>query len=269
MDTALDAGAPLQARLLAIARRESVRALAALAAPTAANVHAARKSIKRLRAWLRLLRAHIGAQYRLIDRLLRDAARQLGGRRDAEVAVQTLRSLRRARRIDAEHYRQLSALLAQTPPATASRDAATHAALTLLSAASVYIEELALPALDAAELLAALERTRRRCRRECKRAKSAPSAATLHDWRKWVKHLLTQAQWVQALLGVTDMDLDALKALGEDLGRHHDLAELQRRLEAAGLDRQPLVHLRLRDAVARGQQSLESRALLRGARLLR
>jgi CHAD domain-containing protein len=265
----LDPRQPLQAGLLEAARSECAQAEAALSDPSPPNIHACRKSIKRLRAWLRLLRPQLGERYALIDRLLRDSAHQLSGRRDADVAQQTLLSLRRARLIDAAQYAALRTMATQPARDTGRDAAAERRALTLLHAAAGYFAELTLPDLDEAALRAALAKTRQRCRRECKRAGAKPRAAVLHDWRKWVKHLATQVQLLGARLGDTGLDANALKALADDLGRHHDHAELLRRLEAAGLDHQPLLHLRLRDAIARRQQALESRVLRRGAALLR
>jgi CHAD domain-containing protein len=265
----LDPRAPLQASLLDAARIECEQARSALAAPTPAHIHATRKAIKRLRAWLRLLRPQLGHQYRLIDRLLRDSAHQLGGRRDADVALQTLLSLRRARLLDAEQYAQLREMAAQQRHDTRGDAGADARATMLLHAAITYIDTLSLPPIDEATLRAALAKTRQRCRREWKRASAEPAADVLHDWRKWVKHLATQAQLLGGRLGETGLDVGGLKTLGDELGRHHDHEQLLLRLERAGLDRQPLLHLRLRDATLRRQQQLEQRCLRRGRRLLR
>ena len=55
----LDPRAPLPTSLLGAARIECKQAEATLAEPTPAHIHATRKSIKRLRAWLRLLRPQL------------------------------------------------------------------------------------------------------------------------------------------------------------------------------------------------------------------
>jgi CHAD domain-containing protein len=264
----LDPQQPLPAALIESARAECARAEAAFIDPTPANVHAGRKSIKRLRAWLRLLRPQLGERYGLIDRLLRDSARQLGGRRDADVARQTLLGLRRARLLDAAQYAALQAMIRSAPRDAQREGHAEQRAVTLLRAAATYLDALAPPVVDATVLRAALERTRLRCRREFRSARARPGAEALHEWRKWVKHLGTQVQLLEPRLGDSGIDAGALKTLADELGRHHDLAQLQLRLEAAGLDRQPLLHLRLRDAVARRQLALEGRVLRRGAQLL-
>ena len=264
----LDPRAPLPTSLLGAARIECKQAEATLAEPTPAHIHATRKSIKRLRAWLRLLRPQLAGQYRLIDRLLRDAARQLAGRRDADVALQTLLSLRRARLIDAAAYRQLRDLASRQRRDTQGDGAADERATTLLRAAAIYVEGLTLPDVGESTLRAALAKTRHRCRRRWKRASADPTAEALHDWRKWVKHLATQAQLVGSRIGEPGVDPPALKSLADTLGRHHDHAQLLQGLEAAGLAGQPLLHLRLRDAVTRRQQALERRALRLGKWLL-
>lgn len=264
----LDPQQPLTAALIETARAECAGAEAAFLDPTPAHVHAGRKSIKRLRAWLRLLRPQLGERYALIDRLLRDSARQLGGRRDAEVARETLLSLRRARQLDAAQYAALQPMLRAAPRDTAHEAHAEQRALTLLRAAACYIDTLSLPAIDEATLRAGLERVRLRCRREFRRARNKPDAAALHHWRKWVKHLATLVQLLETRLGNGGPEAGPLKDLADALGRHHDLAELLRQLEAAGVARQPLLHLRLRDAITRRQQALEQQTLRRGAQLL-
>jgi CHAD domain-containing protein len=266
----LDPHQPLQAALIEAARAECACAEAAFLEPTPPHVHAGRKSIKRLRAWLRLLRPQLGERYALIDRLLRDSALQLGGRRDADVARETLLGLRRARQLDAAQYAALQPMLRAAPPRDAQHDScAEQRALSLLRATATYIDTLSLPAIDEATLRAGLEKVRLRCRREYRRARRKPDAEALHDWRKWVKHLGTLVQLLGSRLGDCGSDAGALKDLADALGRHHDLVQLLHRLEAAGLGQQPLLHLRLRDAVARRQQTLEQRVLRRGALLLR
>src|SRR5437763_13387486 len=61
--------------------------------PTGA-VHAARKSVKKERALLRLMRGSVdGSRRRRENAALRDAARRLSGARDADVMIETLDEL--------------------------------------------------------------------------------------------------------------------------------------------------------------------------------
>jgi CHAD domain-containing protein len=62
--------------------------------PTAEAVHETRKALKRLRALLRLLRAHLGEDaFERENVALRDIAKRLSGARDAEVMLGTLDTL--------------------------------------------------------------------------------------------------------------------------------------------------------------------------------
>ena len=82
-----------------IAREQLEGALCEIAAANSANeaaaVHAARKSIKKARALLRLIREEIGREiFKEENRSLRDVARGFSGPRDARVQLQLLEKLR-------------------------------------------------------------------------------------------------------------------------------------------------------------------------------
>lgn len=64
------------------------------AAPDADAIHEARKSVKRVRAMLRLLERPLGRDYHFDGQLLRQAAHALAALRDADATTETLRSLR-------------------------------------------------------------------------------------------------------------------------------------------------------------------------------
>jgi CHAD domain-containing protein len=80
--------------------RDAARALDSRGAPSDESVHRARKTLKRARASLRLLRGAVGhSTYRRENACLRDAARSLSRVRDARVMMETLDDLvKRSRR---------------------------------------------------------------------------------------------------------------------------------------------------------------------------
>ncbi|MEQ1438702.1 CHAD domain-containing protein [Fontimonas sp. SYSU GA230001] len=267
MAFALAPGRPLREALRQAAIAECERALEHLQRGESADIHETRKSIKRLRAWLRLLKPALGDRYGTLDRLLRDAGRALAGRRDRDVARATLRSLRRGRLLSAAQYAallpQLDALApTDTPRAEADTDA-TH----LLRAAAVYLRSLELPEMDVHSLTEALARNRRRCRRRWRDARARPTAEALHGWRKSVKHLATQSALLAPLLPDAAGDVTALKDLGETLGLHHDHHQLGLQLHADELPDTGLLRLRLHDALRTRLRQLEQRALRQGKRL--
>lgn len=263
----LDSAAPAHQSLRAVAAAECERALERLKRSRAEDIHEARKSLKRLRAWARLLQPHLGDLQRLLKPLLRDSARALAGRRDADVARQTLLGLRRGRRLDATQYAQLLQLIVAAAPDPQQRADANADARRLLKAAQVYLLKLDLAPLTDETLLRALTESRGRCRQHWQRARRARTAEALHDWRKTVKHLAAQATLLAPRLSGVDADVVALKALGEVLGRHHDHADLGRRLDAGALRGQELLRLRVRDALLARMQLLEREALAQGATL--
>lgn len=265
MSFVIDPKRPLHESLVAVARGETAAALQQLQGDgaSAAAIHQTRKHLKRLRAWLRLLKPWLAEHYTLLDRLLRDAGRQLAGRRDLDVAAETLLSLRRGRQLAAEPYQQLRAALADMPAhvplATAQADARG-----LIATAQWYLMHLTLPPLKRAALRQALARQRARCQRDWQRARVAQDAVALHDSRKSIKHLATLQRLLAPRLPVAEADTGALSALGEQLGRHHDLYELRGLLDRLPLAGQELMKLRVRDRIDARMATLERDLLARG-----
>lgn len=231
MTFALDPRQLLDRALQAAALAELDRALARLecAAPGREDIHDARKSSKKLRAWLRLLKPSLKRRYRLVDGLLRDGARHLAARRDIEVAGQTLLRLRRGRHLTAAEFRMLERALARLhPPSSDARD--IDAARALYTAARVYLAEAA-PAADIAQLRKRLACSQAKCRRGLRRASASRAADDLHAWRKQIKYYGYQCALVAPVIPEALSPVVALKSLGEILGLHHDFHLLGEHLE--------------------------------------
>jgi CHAD domain-containing protein len=197
------------------------------------DVHEARKRFKKVRAVLKLVRKGLGsAAYRRENAAFRDAGRPLTEVRDARVLLDTLDRL--ARRAGAE----------VSPEALAPvREA--------LLARRQAIRNWVLEESDAlAGVRAALAKERRRLKRlslkggwsvvsaglkktysdgltAFDRATSAPTDENLHEWRKRVKDLYLQLQFLHGgcpeLLGQA---ADKAHKLADALGDDHDLAVL-------------------------------------------
>ena len=267
MAFALAPDQPLRDTLLQVAVAECDQALEHLQRGKAEDIHDTRKSIKRLRAWLRLIKPALGERYDTLNALLRDAAGALAGRRDRDVARETLRSLRRGRLLTAAQYSALLPRIDATVHDAAHVARANTDARRLLKAADVYLRKLELPELDDSTLARRLAHNRTRCRRRWREAREHPGAEALHEWRKLVKHLTTQSALLAQRVTDAGADVAALKELGETLGRHHDHHQLALQLNADELPDTDLLRLRLHDALRRRLLQLEQQALRQGAAL--
>ncbi|HEY8923332.1 MAG TPA: CHAD domain-containing protein [Polyangia bacterium] len=208
------------------------------AGPSAARrddtVHEVRKSLKRLRAMLRLLRDVLGeAEYRRENLALRDTARPLAEVRDAKVFIGTIEALARRRSPRGTVARQLAHLregLVAHHRALAERvlgtDRALEATATVLAAVGARAERWPLPQHRGWSLLKpGFERTYRRGRRAWTRARRKGTSEALHEWRKEVKYLLYQLQIVEPAWGASERALARrLDRLADLLGEDHDLA---------------------------------------------
>ena len=195
----------------------------------------------------------LGERYDTLNALLRDAAGALAGRRDRDVARETLRSLRRGRLLTAAQYSALLPRIDATVHDAAHVARANTDARRLLKAADVYLRKLELPELDDSTLARRLAHNRTRCRRRWREAREHPGAEALHEWRKLVKHLTTQSALLAQRVTDAGADVAALKELGETLGRHHDHHQLALQLNADELPDTDLLRLRLHDALRRRQ----------------
>lgn len=267
MSFALAADRPLRDTLLQSAGAECDRALEHLHRGKAEDIHETRKSIKRLRAWLRLLKPALDERHDTLNTLLRDAARAIAGRRDRDVARETLRSLRRGRLLTAAQYGALLPHLDAIAQNDAHAAKANTDARRLLKAAAVYLHTLELPALDDSNLLEWLADSRSRCRRRWRQVRRRPTAEALHEWRKTVKHLATQSALLAPRLVDAGAEVADLKELGEILGRHHDHHQLALQLHVDELPDTDLLRMRLHDALRRRLLQIEQRALRQGGEL--
>lgn len=253
----LDPRLPAPRAIQRLAQAQLDHALASLAHGGERGIHEARKAGKRLRALLRLERSALGARYRAQNLRLRDAGRALASLREADALRATARSLGLG-------------LAVAPPPRASARSRAIARAVRLLRAQRRAQADWPSDAPARADLDPALIEGYRRARRCGHQARRHPRAATLHEWRKQVKHHRFQCEAATALWPGLQQRVRALEELGELLGRHHDVETL-----AAELQRQPH-RLGGREVVAaaarrlrREQERVAARALRAGERLFR
>lgn len=263
-DPLLHLDEPLPWALQRVAVGQLDRITADLADPSVDRdeaVHTARKTMKRVRALLRLVRDEIGADaYRFENVVLRDTARRLAPARDGYAMLATLDRLTSEYRGVLHHaaFAHTRAQL-QLRHQRARRGLAQHDQLvtdvvvSLKAARSRYAAwapdrtdepdggRAARGVRDDFRALApGLHRVYRRGRRAMRAAYREGTVEAFHEWRKRVKYLRHQ---LEALAPIWPEMLAAhaarLDELGELLGTDHDLAvlgELVRDDEAATAD---------------------------------
>jgi CHAD domain-containing protein len=243
---------PLASALRRVAVEQCDLALHALAdGPTDTAVHEVRKSSKRLRAMLRLIRGEIGGdRYSIENSALRDTARVLSPLRDAHVHAVSLDLVRDrfsphldpgtfAGMADRLHQRRVLA-----HAAALESEAWRKVVYSLRSARARYAAWPVDPESAAAHGMAVvrhrfrsvadgLGRTYGRGRDEMKEAGRRPTADNFHAWRKQVKYLRHQMELLAPVFpDVVGGHALSLARLGELLGDEHDLVELLRLVAA-------------------------------------
>ena len=265
--SAPDPALPPATALRLAALQELERAQAALGRRDARGVHQTRKSIKRLRACTRLLRdlpvgGNVKRSALALNTLLRDAAHALEGSREAAVALDTFKRLKRPLDIRAADWRALGQRLRQL--AQARQKPSPRALLTagkLLEQARTLIAALPEKKLKPTDLHRGLRKSCK-CARQAFRRSIAADAEALHEWRKRAKRLEAIQTLLDPLLDEHAVDAKALAELTDLLGLHHDLHMLPQLPGLSKPQREWLVSATHAPAVA-----LERRVRQRGARL--
>lgn len=227
-----------QKALRRIAREQIDTALAAVRAdgPTGPRIHQMRKSVKKLRGLIRLVRPGF-SDFAPENAALRDAARGLSARREAAVNLATLNKLLPEANVSADLADTLRAALSAPEPAdtSASADALTGFAdaMTALRGRS---KDWKLDADGFDAVSGGLEQTWKRARHEMAAALDTPTTEAVHEWRKrvkdhWYHARLLSPIWPEAMAP----HVETADRLGEALGDHHDLAVLVTALESRGI----------------------------------
>jgi hypothetical protein len=191
------------------------------------GVHEGRKSLKRLRALLRLVRPGIGnAAFRGLNDRLRDIAALYSADRDRHV----LRGITQACASElGTRYRKAFAgvlrSLADRPGEIASAEAAQTDALARLAEARKVLARLRVKPNRFESIAAGLEANYRRGRRRLQHAYIEPSDEAFHDLRKAVQLHWRHMQVLQrAWPDLFTTRLAAARNLSQMIGDDHDLA---------------------------------------------
>jgi CHAD domain-containing protein len=201
-------------------------------------VHEVRKHLKKARAAARLVRKEIGrGLFRDQDHCLRDVGRLTSEIRDAEVRLQTVRQLqgirhRRGQRARAGRYSKLEGMLMLELEnfMAAFREWQTQA-LPMLERAHANVDCWPLDRFSCKQLRRAVQRTYKDARRALATAQATPTAENFHRFRTKAKRLWYELRLLRPVNPVVLKNLsDDLRAVGNLLGRAHDLSFLGDRL---------------------------------------
>jgi CHAD domain-containing protein len=198
-------------------------------------VHETRKHIKKTRAALRLVRKEIGrGLFKRQDRCLRDVGRLISEIRDAEVRLQTVRELQGlSRRQKRRSYRTVEEMLTLELAnfIAAFADWQTQA-IPMLESVCHEIDNWPVDQLDCRQLRRAVQNSYKCGRKALAKAKATSTAEDFHAFRSKAKQLWYQLRILRPTNPVVLKNLtDELRAVGDLLGRAHDLSFLGDRLE--------------------------------------
>jgi CHAD domain-containing protein len=278
----LHTGEPTPEGLRRIARGQLDRAHAELkGAPKrklAVAVHDTRKSLKRLRAAVRLGRGALGeGTYEQENRAFRDTGRRLAGVRDASVLIETLDELEQAvaRELPsgatAGLREQLEAERKEALQSLKEDDVVIDAVVDELEDARTRTATWTFDTDGFTAVEPGLRRIYRRGRKAMNAAAEEPSTENLHEWRKRVKDLW-HAEQILRTASPKKMKKLARRThrLSDLLGDDHDLAELR---DYAATHRQCFdgrgAQVALVAVIDRRRKDLQREALSLGAKLYR
>ena len=237
-------------------------------------IHEARKSIKKIRGVLRVVRPVLGKTYSKENGHFQKLSRDLADFRDAAVLLEVFDQLyaRNAGGFEVDSAKAIRQGLELDKQELDGRpDAAEivqHAA-EKLDAAGQRVETWPLELHRIEDLAPGLKTTYRRGRRALKSAQKHSTAKAYHKLRKRVKDRWHQARLLADIQGAAAHDMDSnLKQLGTWLGDDHNLAVLRDRLKrdperyggASGVE--PFLAI-----VVREQEELRRNSLAAGEKL--
>ena len=197
-------------------------------------VHEARKSIKKIRGLLRLVRTPLGAKYRSEDRYFRQAGRRLSPIRDNAVILEVFNALAAKHdALDAAALSDIRGNLVRSRRETPREKQTSAQVARLLSDARAKPNLWRLENVGFDTLSPQIVAVYKRARREVKRARHSAAAEDFHNLRKRVKQ-----HWYHLKLLEEFSDRDMKQRAGEVrdletcLGDEHNLTILRERIAA-------------------------------------
>ena len=196
-------------------------------------VHEARKSLKKARSALRLLRSDIGNDVRKRENAaMRDAAARLSGARDAQVMLETLDKLAADPRVTVPapavaRLKQLLEARREELRGEADLEAGAAEAADELAKVRERLDDWPLDHEGFGAAASGLRRMHRQGRREMDTALKKGDDESWHEWRKRVKDLWYASRILKPVApGQLSGPTDEASDLSDVLGDHNDLAVL-------------------------------------------
>jgi CHAD domain-containing protein len=230
-------------------------------------IHDARKSIKKVRATLRLIRDQLGNSWKRENAHLRDVAARLSQFRDAFVIIETFDDLKQkfASGAPARFGSVRTGLAKRRAESGREEDVGIvlNSAATSLRRASKRVKRWPLAGDGFDAIAPGLEKTYRDGRRALARARKNPNAQTFHEFRKRVKdhwyHVrLLEGLWTE-VMGAYEK---SLKDLEDWLGNDHNLTVLRDTIGAEpAFYGKPKEIDRVVDLIVKYQQELRAEAV--------
>jgi CHAD domain-containing protein len=200
------------------------------------SIHEARKSIKKLRGLLRLIKPLIGkGTYRRENQALGDIGRKLSQLRDARAIIEifeaVVKEAEARKALDGDLVQSIRGRLEEHKSETEQRinvEETLSSAVAALQAVSGHVDDYQLTERGFESLERGLKDVYRRGRRAMKQAVKTPAADHFHDWRKRVKDHWYHVRLLGALnTAFIETREDDLKKLETWLGDDHNLAVLR------------------------------------------
>lgn len=247
-------------RLLAA---QIARAVAELSGETtsASVIHETRKSLKRSRSILRLVRPALTKRgFVREDHALRAIARVLSQRRDREVMRETLAHLMAATRTPAEReaLHAVAPMFAEEPESPAVHDnpeSDARLALSMLQEADRSLRKLKMSRVRIDTLAEGMAGTYTDARRNLKAARRSGKDTCFHDLRKNVQHHWRHLQLLSPVWpDVMEARISAARQLAQLLGDDHDLSVLANHMTENRPDGASPEHRAAVAAIARAAQ---------------
>ena len=233
-------------------------------------IHEARKSVKKIRAVLRLVRPELGGMYREENARFRDIGQKLSALRDAGAMVETFNGLRKryGDEIDPRVWDALHQTLLkrkdETEQAVGTRQVFEKYPREL-EAVAKKVDEWPLHGKGFSVIAPGMKAGFQGGREAMRRAQREPTPENFHEWRKRVKD-----HWYHVRLlgeiwgGMMEAYGNVLKDLQTWLGDDHNLAVLRGVIEEAGGGFEDLIPV-----IERHQAQLREQALIAGVRVYR
>lgn len=212
-------------------------------------IHEARKTMKKMRAFTRLLRGEIGEKkYRKTNLFYRDVARQLSEARDVTAMLDTLQSLQETfdMNISGQTLQDIKNHLASRKAAVSriqvKRDKLLENVLKDLEKGESIHDKWKIKSEDFSAFSKGIERTYSQCQQAMKKAYKKPSSKNFHEWRKRSKYLRYEIDFLQDIWPEPMRALEnELHQLTDYLGDEHDLAVLKAYMEGMSYENQEAI----------------------------